>query len=106
VVGAGVLLDYAESAEFGFEAVATAGAVQAAAGQAGSEYHAVVGERGGRDLVCGNGVAQLGEHDRCGHSGVGGDGQGIAGVVVEPGQDLGVGAVTSAAVVCEVLASA
>jgi hypothetical protein len=92
VVGAGVLLDDAEAAELGLEAVATAGAVQAAAGQAGGEHHAVVGKRGGRDPVGGNGVAELGEHDWSGHSGVGGYGQGVAGVVVEPGQDLGVGA--------------
>ncbi len=33
------------------------------------------------------------QHDRPGNPGMGGDGQGVAGVVIEPGQDLGVRAV-------------
>jgi hypothetical protein len=41
--------------------------------------------------MCGNGFAELGEHDRSGDPVVGGHRQGVAGVVVEPGQDLGVG---------------
>ena len=90
VIGAGVLLQHAEAVQFGLEAVAAAGAAQAATGQAGGEHHAVVGERGGRDPVCGNGFAELGDHDRTGDPVVGGDTQGVAGVVVEPGQDLGV----------------
>ena len=89
VVGAGVLLGDAEAAEFGLEAVAAA----AAAGEAGGEDHAVVGQRGGGDPVLGDGCrGRWSTHDRAGDPAVGGDGQGVAGVVVEPGQDLGVGA--------------
>jgi hypothetical protein len=40
--------------------------------------------------VCGNGCAELCEHDRCGDAVVGGDPQGVSGAVVKPGQDLGV----------------
>jgi len=92
VAGSGVLLDDAEAVELDFEAVAAAGAAQAAAGQAGGEDHAVVGECGGGDPVCGNGCAELGEHDRSGDLVMGGDREGVSAVVVEPGQDLGVGA--------------
>jgi hypothetical protein len=37
-------------------------------------------------------VSEPVEHDRAGDPGVGGDRQGVAGVVIEPGQDLHVGA--------------
>ena len=47
VVRAGVLLHDAEAAQFVLEAVASA----AAAGEAGGEDHAVVGQRGGGDAV-------------------------------------------------------
>ena len=40
--------------------------------------------------MCGNGCAELGEHDRSGDAVVGGDSQGVSGAVVKPGQDLGV----------------
>ena len=39
-----------------------------------------------------SGLAEGGQHDRAGDPGVGGDVQGVAGVVVEPGDDLDVGA--------------
>ena len=70
------------------EAVAAA----AAAGEADGVDHAVVGQRGGGDAVLGNGFAEGGEHDRGGDPGVGGDVQGVAGAVVEPADDLDVGA--------------
>ena len=38
--------------------------------------------------VLGSGFAEGGQHDRAGDPGVGGDVQGVAGVVVEPGEDL------------------
>ena len=86
MVGAGVLLDDAESAQLGLEGVAAA----AAAGEAGGVDHAVVGQRGGGDAVLVSGFAEGGEHDRAGDPAVGGDVQGVAGVVVEPGDDLDV----------------
>jgi hypothetical protein len=89
VVGSGVLLADAEAAQFGFEAVAAS----AAAGEAGGEHHAVVRERGGGWLVVLHGVTEGLDDDGAGDRGVGGDRQGVAGVVVEEGEDLGVGAV-------------
>jgi hypothetical protein len=74
-----------EAAQLGLQAVAAA----LAAGQAGGEDHAVVGERGGRGAVGGDGDAELGEDDLAGDPVVGGAAQGAAGVVIEPGQDLG-----------------
>jgi hypothetical protein len=82
--GAGVLLDHAEPAQLVLEPVAAA----LAAGQAGGEDHPVVGQGGGRDSVLGHGSAELGEHDRAGDPVVRGHRQRVAGVVVEPGQDL------------------
>ena len=40
--------------------------------------------------MLGNGVAELGEHDRAGDPVVGGHREGVSGAVVEPGQDLAV----------------
>ncbi len=88
MVGAGVLLGHAEEVEFGLEGVAAT----LAAGESGGEHHVVVGQGGGRNAMLSDGGAEGGEHDRPGHSRVGGDRQRIAGVVVEPGQDLGIGA--------------
>ena len=53
---------------------------------------AVVGQRGGGDAVLSNGFAEGAQHDRAGDPVVDGDREGVAGAVVEPGQDLGVGA--------------
>jgi hypothetical protein len=64
----------------------------AAAGEAGGVDHAVVGQRGGWIAVLGGGLGEGGDHDRCGDAGVRREVQGVAGVVVEPGDDLGVGA--------------
>jgi hypothetical protein len=89
VVGAGVLLDDVESLSFGLEAVASA----AAAGEAGRVDHAVVGEHRGGIAVLGCGFAEGVEHDASGDPVVRGDVQGVAGVVVEPVEDLDIGAV-------------
>jgi hypothetical protein len=87
-----VLLHDAEPVQLGLERVPAAGAAQTAAGQSGGVDHAVVGERGCRESVQVTGLPEGGQHDGSCDSGVGGDVQGVAGVVVEPGDDLGVGA--------------
>ena len=87
VVRLAVLLLDAEAAQLVLEGVAAA----FAAGQAGGEDHAVVGQGGGRDAVLRAGGAEGLQDGGAGDPGVGGDGQGVAGVVVEPGQDLGIG---------------
>jgi hypothetical protein len=43
--------------------------------------------------MVGNGCAERREHDRAGDPGVGGDREGVTRTVVQPGQDLAVGAV-------------
>lgn len=88
MAGAGVLLDDVMSAQSGFEAVASA----FAAGQSHGVDHAVVGQRGGRDSLLGNGCAECGDNDRRGDAGVGADVQGVAGAVVEPADDFHAGA--------------
>jgi hypothetical protein len=88
VVGSCVLLCDVEAAEFVFEGAASA----YAAGEAGGADHAVVGEGGGWGAVGGDGVAEAGEDDFGGDVVVAGDGEGVAGAVVEPGEDLGFGA--------------
>jgi hypothetical protein len=87
VVGAGVLLDHAEASQFGLQPVAAA----LAAGQAGGEDHPVVGEGGRRGPIAVDGAAECRQDDRAGDPGMGGDRQPIAGAVVQPAQDLGVG---------------
>jgi len=74
VVGCGVLLADVETAELGLEAVAST----LAAGEAGGEDHAVVGEGGlgGAELL--NGVTEGGDDDGAGDAGVGGDAEGEA----------------------------
>ena len=89
VVGGGVDLGDSEAAQFVFEAVASA----FAAGEPGGEDHAVVGQRRGRNTVGGNGFAELGQHDGSGDAAVGGDRERVAGVVVDPVEDLHVGAI-------------
>jgi hypothetical protein len=81
-----VLLLDAGAAQLVLQGVATA----FPAGQAGGENHAVVSQGRGRDSVRGAGGAEGAQHVSAGHPGVGGERQGIAGVIVEPGQDLGV----------------
>ena len=88
VVGSGVLLDDAEAAQFGLEGVAAA----LAAGEAGGEHHPVVGQRRRWCSVPAHGVTERVDDDGAGDPLVGGDRQGVAGVVVEPGEDLDVDA--------------
>jgi hypothetical protein len=86
VVGSGVLLGDAQAAQLGFQGVAAA----FAAGEAGGEHHAVVGQCRCWCSVPAHGVTERVEHGAAGDSQVGGDGQGVTGVVVEPGEDLDV----------------
>jgi hypothetical protein len=89
VVRLAVLLPDAQAAQLVLETLAAA----TASGQPGGEHHAVAGQgRGGR-AVGGHGGPEGGEHDRAGDPVVRGDGQGVPGVVIEPGQDLGAGPV-------------
>jgi hypothetical protein len=69
-------------------------AAAVAAGEAGGEDHAVVGQRGGRNAMGGTGFAEGGTHDRAGDAAVGGDREGIAGVVVEAVEDLDMAAIS------------
>jgi hypothetical protein len=78
----------AEPAQLVLEAAASA----AAAGEAGGVDHAVVGERGGGVSVQVRGLAEGGQDDGPGDAGVRADVQREPGVVVEPGDDLAVGA--------------
>ena len=84
-----VLLDDAEAVEEVFEPVAAA----SAAGQAGGEHHSVVGQRRRRHTVCFQGVREHVDDDVAGHPAVGGDRDRRAGVVIDPAQDLHLGAV-------------
>ena len=86
VVRLAVFLLDAEAAQFVLEGVAAASSAR----EAGGEDHAVVGEGGGRDAVLRAGGAEGQQDGGPGDPDMGGDGQGVAGVVVEPGQDLGV----------------
>ena len=87
VVGCGVLLFGAEVSEAGLEGVSAA----FAAGEAGGVDHGVVGERGRGKAVLSTGLVEGVDDDRAGYAPIHGDGQGVAGMVVEPGDDLGVG---------------
>jgi hypothetical protein len=75
VAGAGVLLDHVEAPEFVLEGVASA----AAAGETNRVDHAVIGQRGGRDPVRGEGFAERVHHDLPGDLEVRGDVQGVRG---------------------------
>ena len=89
VVGGGVDLDDAQVVQFCFQGVAAA----FAAGKAGGEHHAVVGQCGVRDAMGGSGFAEFVPDDGAGDADVCGHGDGVAGVVVEPVQDFDVGLV-------------
>ena len=56
------------------------------------QAHGVVGECRGGEPVLFCGFVEGGHDDGAGDAPVGGDGQGVAGMVVEPGDDLGCGA--------------
>jgi phosphohistidine swiveling domain-containing protein len=72
----------------GLEGVAAAPAAR----QTGGEHHPVVRERRGWCAVFGDGGPERVDHDRAGDASVGGDRQGVAGVVVQPRQDLDIDA--------------
>jgi hypothetical protein len=84
VVGSGVLLSDVECVEEALVAVAAA----PTPGEPGGEHRPVVGQCGGRHTVGFQGLRECVDDDRAGDSTVGGDRQGVAGVVVEPAQDL------------------
>lgn len=86
VVGGAVFLPDAEVGEEDFEAVGSAAV-------SGGEDESVVGQRGLRCAVDGSGGFECCDDDRSGDSGVGGRGDQVAGVVVDPKQDFDVGAV-------------
>ena len=87
---AGVLLGDVAAGEFGFEGVLAS--LTAVAGQSDGVDHAVVGECGCGDPVPGKGFAECLDHDWGGDPGVRAHLQGVAGAVVEPADDLDVGA--------------
>ena len=87
---AGVLLGDVAAGEFGFEGVLAS--LAAVAGQSDGVDHAVVGERRRGNPVPGKGFAESGDHDRGGDPDIRVHVQGVAGAVVEPTDDLHVGA--------------
>ena len=87
-VGSGVLLDHVEPSELVLEGVASA----AASGEADGVDHPIVSEGGGGDPMQGHGFAECCGDDGAGDGAVCGHVQGIAGAVVEPADDLRVGA--------------
>ena len=89
VVRGGVDLGDSEAAQFVFKAVAPA----LAPGEPGGEDHAVVGEGGRRNPVFFTGFAEFGQNDRSGDAAVRGDRQRVAGMVVNPVEDLHVSAI-------------
>ncbi len=88
VIGLAVLLPDPQAAQLVFEAVAAA----AAAGETRRVDQAVIGQRRGRGAVGGDGGAEGIHHDGAGHALVAGQAQYQPGMVVQPGQDLGIGA--------------
>ena len=64
------------------------GPAAAAAGEPGRVDQAVVGEHRGGEAVSCDDSAELGQHDGAGDGPVGGAAEQVAGVVVEPVQDL------------------
>ena len=94
MVGGGVDLADSQVAEFGFECVASS----FAAGKAGGEDHAVVGEGGCRDAMAVSGFGEFCQDDGGGDAAVCGHGDGVAGVVVDPAEDFDVGAAGEAPV--------
>ena len=61
--------------------------------ETGGEHQTVVRQRRERHTKSPGSGFERGDDDRAGHPRVAGDAEGVAGVVVEPGEDLGVGAV-------------
>ena len=90
VVGRGVLLFGAEVSEAGLEGVASS----FPAGEAGGVDHGVVGEHRRGNPVLNTGLVEGVNNDGAGYAPARGDGQCAAGMVIEPGDDLGCGAVS------------
>lgn len=88
VVGVPVLLGDVAAVEFVFEAVSSSFVF--GRGEADGVDHAVVGEGRGGVAVLARRCPEAVEHEGCGDAVVGLDAQRVAGVVIEPGDDLGV----------------
>jgi hypothetical protein len=84
VAGPSVFLGDVEAGQFGLEAVAAA----FPAGEAGGVDQAVVGEGGGGDAVGGAGGPEGAKDDPAGGDRAGGQVEGVAGVVIDPRDDL------------------
>ena len=93
MVGRGVLLFDAEASEAGLEGVSAA----FPAGEAGRVDHGVVGEHRRGNPVVNTRLVEGVDNDRAGDTPMDGDRQGAAAMAVEPGDDLGCGAVQRAA---------
>jgi hypothetical protein len=91
MVRLGVFLDHAEAAEFGLEAVDTVPSGPAA-GEPGGEDHAIVRQHRGGNALVSDGLPEPRHDCRPGHRPVAAEREGIARVVVDEGQDLGIGA--------------
>jgi hypothetical protein len=92
-----MLLRDAQVAQLGGEAV-DGGAAGGAAGKAGGEHYAVIRQHGGGNALVSDGLPKHRHHDRAGHRLVAGDGERVAGMIVQKAQNLGIGtgcAVTS-----------
>nr|WP_241432181.1 hypothetical protein [Ilumatobacter nonamiensis] len=87
MIGSRVLLHDTETHQERFEAVAS---TAAAAGEPGREVEAVVGQRRRGNTQLSNGVGERVDHDRCRHPMVCSHREGIAGMIIEPGQHLDV----------------
>jgi len=87
VIRGGVDLGDPQAAQLILELVASA----FAAGESGGEDHAVVGQSRGRNSLRGIRIAECVQDDGGGDAAVCGDRERVAGVVIEPGQDFGVG---------------
>jgi len=85
VAGLAVLLPDFQAAQLVLQAVA-------AADEPGRVDGPVIGQCGGRDAVLLAGIAERGQHDGAGDPDVGGQVQHVPGVVIQPAQDLGIGA--------------
>jgi hypothetical protein len=95
VVRAGVLLRDPEPGELGLEAVAGRPAAPAAGEPCRIDQPVVREHAGGQAVGCGDGP-ERGQDDRAGDGPVAGGGEQVAGVVIEPVQDLHVGAAGTA----------
>jgi hypothetical protein len=89
VVGTGVLVGDPEARQGGLELVAATSPAR----EPGGVHQGVVGQHGGGIAVLACGFGEGVRHGGAGDWLVGGDRQGVAGVVIQPGEDLAVGPV-------------